>query len=77
MEGQYLGEHQGIAFYTPGQRKGLGIAAGERLYVYEVIPETNTVVLGKADALNRTECMISEMNWLGDDLSNKTESVAI
>ena len=42
-EGRKIGEHRGIAFYTPGQRKGLGIALGERLYVKEVNPETNAV----------------------------------
>ena len=34
--GRYLGHHDGIAFYTPGQRRGLGIAAGQRLYVQQV-----------------------------------------
>ena len=48
-EGRTIGEHRGIAFYTPGQRKGLGIATGERLYVKEVNPETNAVVLGRAE----------------------------
>ena len=38
-KGRPIGQHDGIAFYTPGQRKGLGIATGERLYVQRVIPE--------------------------------------
>ncbi len=65
-EGRKIGEHRGIAFYTPGQRKGLGIALGERLYVKEVNPETNAVVLGRAEDLSRRTCMVHDLNWLTD-----------
>ena len=65
-EGRKIGEHRGIAFYTPGQRKGLGIARGERLYVKEVNPETNAVVLGRAEDLSRRTCMVHDLNWLTD-----------
>ena len=63
-EGRKIGEHRGIAFYTPGQRKGLGIALGERLYVKEVNPETNAVVLGRAEDLSRQTCTVHDVNWL-------------
>ena len=63
-EGRTIGEHRGIAFYTPGQRKGLGIATGERLYVKEVNPETNAVVLGRAEDLSRQTCTVHDVNWL-------------
>ncbi|MCA9472865.1 MAG: tRNA 2-thiouridine(34) synthase MnmA [Nitrospira sp.] len=62
MQGSPLGEHEGIAFYTSGQRKGLGLATGERLYVHHVIPEHNTVVLGSAEDLNTWTCRIAELN---------------
>ena len=62
MQGSTLGSHDGIAFYTSGQRKGLGIATGERLYVQRVIPDSNTVVLGPVESLNTYECRISELN---------------
>lgn len=65
-EGKKIGEHRGIAFYTPGQRKGLGIASGERLYVKEVNPETNAVVLGRAEDLFRQTCTVHDLNWLGE-----------
>ncbi len=65
-EGRKIGEHRGIAFYTPGQRKGLGIALGERLYVKEVNPETNAVVLGRAEDLSRRTCTVHDLNWLTD-----------
>ncbi len=67
-EGRTIGEHRGIAFYTPGQRKGLGIALGERLYVKEVNPETNAVVLGRAEDLSRQTCTVQDLNWLTDAL---------
>ncbi len=45
--GEILGTHKGIGHYTIGQRKGLGIAFGEPMFVVEICPETNEVVLGK------------------------------
>ncbi|GJL56674.1 MAG: tRNA-specific 2-thiouridylase MnmA [Nitrospirales bacterium] len=62
MQGSPIGQHDGIAFYTSGQRKGLGLATGERLYVHHVIPESNTVVLGAAEDLDTWTCRISELN---------------
>lgn len=46
-DGRIIGKHKGYPFYTVGQRKGLEIAVGEPLFVVEIKPETNTVVLGK------------------------------
>lgn len=51
--GEVLGQHEGYPFYTIGQRRGLGVAVGDPLYVTEIIPETNTVVLGSEDELRR------------------------
>lgn len=50
-EGRILGRHQGIPFYTVGQRKGLGVSAGRPVYVHRIDPETNTIVLGDNEAL--------------------------
>lgn len=47
LDGKILGQHKGIGHYTIGQRKGLGIAFGEPVFVVEIRPETNEVVLGK------------------------------
>jgi tRNA-specific 2-thiouridylase len=68
LQGEVLGQHEGIAFYTPGQRRGLGLAAGHRLYVKQVQVETGTVVLGPEESLYRSECVVSELNLLDDDL---------
>jgi tRNA-specific 2-thiouridylase len=62
QQGRDLGEHEGIAFYTPGQRRGLGIAAGQRLYVQQVQPATNTVVLGTEEDLLRESCEVKDLN---------------
>ncbi len=61
-QGNKLGEHTGYPFYTIGQRKGLGLAFGEPMYVAEIRPETNTVVLGTVDALLRNGMRVSKVN---------------
>ena len=76
-EGRKIGEHRGIAFYTPGQRKGLGIALGERLYVKEVNAETNAVVLGRAEDLSRQTCAVQDVNWLAGVVPETLDQVDI
>ncbi|MBI4400087.1 MAG: tRNA 2-thiouridine(34) synthase MnmA [Nitrospirae bacterium] len=61
-EGRILGRHDGIAYYTPGQRRGLGVATGRRLYVQRVIPETRTVVLGPEEDLFEADCTVADLN---------------
>ncbi len=51
LEGKVLGRHRGIAFYTVGQRAGLGAAAGRRLFVLKLDPASNTVVVGPEEKL--------------------------
>jgi len=63
-EGTVLGEHKGIALHTIGQRRGLGIASGQPVFVTELQPETNTVVVGGPDALLRSTCRLDEVNWI-------------
>ena len=70
--GQPIGEHEGIAFYTRGQRRGLGVAAGRRLYVQTVVPQTNTVVLGPEETLLQDECMVTELNVFDDRIGVET-----
>lgn len=69
QSGRRLGEHEGIAFYTPGQRRGLGVAVGERLYVHEVQAATNTVVVSPEGALQRSACEVAELNLFDDALT--------
>lgn len=63
-EGNVIGQHKGIPFYTIGQRKGLGIALGYPVYVIEIKPETNTVVLGKLEELGGQALLAAEVNFI-------------
>lgn len=62
--GKILGKHKGYPFYTIGQRKGLDITFGKPVYVTNIIPETNTVMLGDEEDLNRGEMLVSKINWI-------------
>ena len=59
-DGKELGTHNGYPFYTIGQRKGLNIAVGHPLYVVDIKPETNTIVLGTRDDLNKMEMWVTD-----------------
>lgn len=63
VDGATLGEHDGYPFFTIGQRKGLGIATGEPLYVTDIQPDTNTVVLGRKEDLQRTSMWVRRPNF--------------
>lgn len=60
--GKVLGKHRGYPFYTVGQRKGLEIALGEPMFVLEIKPETNTVILGREEELNRNGMWVRNIN---------------
>ena len=64
VDGEVLGQHEGIAFYTPGQRRGLGIAVGQRLYVQKVVPESSQVVLCTEDQLIQTDCYVGDLSLM-------------
>jgi tRNA-specific 2-thiouridylase len=65
--GQVLGHHDGIEFYTIGQRKGLGISSPTPMYVIELDPENNRVVVGGEELLLRDEFRIDRCNWIAFD----------
>ncbi|MTI80085.1 MAG: tRNA 2-thiouridine(34) synthase MnmA [Firmicutes bacterium] len=75
LEGNVLGEHQGIPHYTIGQRRGLGIATGSRLYVVDIDPERNAVVLGPEEAIFTKELVSHDNNFVL--FSQLTEPVQI
>ncbi len=66
-DGQVLGEHKGIIRYTIGQRKGLGIALGEPMFVTDVDPDTNTVRLGRNEELFTTVLEADQVNLIPFD----------
>ena len=75
--GSTLGQHEGIAFYTPGQRRGLGVSTGRRLYVQQVEPATNTVVLGPEEALYRDSCQVGDLNLFTPSLLHAPTEVTV
>ncbi len=62
--GRILGKHKGFPFYTIGQRKGLEIAIGEPLHVIEIVPETNTIVLGTKVDLELQQMIVGKINLI-------------
>jgi tRNA-uridine 2-sulfurtransferase len=64
-EGHVLGRHRGVAHFTVGQRKGLGIAATEPLHVLAIEPERQRIVVGPRAALAKARISLGELNWLG------------
>ncbi|MCI4645781.1 MAG: tRNA 2-thiouridine(34) synthase MnmA [Hyphomonadaceae bacterium] len=65
MDGRVLGTHNGVIHYTVGQRRGLGIATGEPLYVVKIDAPKRQVVVGPQEALATVGLTLSELNWLG------------
>ena len=62
-QGKLLGAHQGIAAYTVGQRKGLGIFGPNPLYVLELDPASNRVIVGERRELSVSSCRVREISW--------------
>lgn len=70
-EGNVLGTHKGIIAYTIGQRRGLGISAKESLYVCDICPSENKVVLGSNSDLFSREVYVENMNWISGGCDKK------
>ena len=66
VDGRVLGRHDGIINYTVGQRRGLGLAAGEPLYVVRLDAGLARVVVGPKEALFTRKIVLKDVNWLGD-----------
>lgn len=64
QNGEKLGRHEGLMFYTIGQRKGLGISVGEPMYVLRKDVARNALVVGTRDELGRTELLARDVRWL-------------
>jgi tRNA-specific 2-thiouridylase len=75
--GEVIGRHQGIEFYTVGQRRGLGIAQGEPKFVLRLEPETNRVVVGPESDLYRDRMWVSRVNFLSGTAPGKPVAVSV
>ena len=74
-QGKVIGEHRGIIFYTIGQRKGIGIAAREPLYVIAIDKQSNTIVVGKKDDAYGDELVANNANFI--DIEKLKEPIRI
>jgi tRNA-uridine 2-sulfurtransferase len=63
-DGLVVGEHSGVHHFTVGQRRGLGVAAGEPLYVISTEPASKRVIIGRNDALLRSTMIVNDVNWI-------------
>ena len=63
-DGEVVGEHNGLANYTIGQRKGLGISSPVPLYVLDKDAAANTVIVGTQDELGSRELIAKDVNWI-------------
>lgn len=74
LNGQILGKHRGIMYYTIGQRRGLGLPDGsgeDPLFVIKIDQNTNQVIVGPREALKRKKIWLEDINWLGKGEYNK------
>ena len=74
-EGREIGRHEGIAFYTIGQRKRIGIAAKEPLYVVAIEPVRNAIVVGRDENLFASELDAEEMNYISIEIPGEPIAV--
>ncbi|MCG5483639.1 MAG: tRNA 2-thiouridine(34) synthase MnmA [Sinorhizobium meliloti] len=66
LDGRVLGAHEGILHYTIGQRRGIGVATGEPLYVVYLDARSRRVIVGPKEALETRRVYLRDVNWLGD-----------
>ena len=75
--GRVLGTHPGVVHFTVGQRKGLGIAAAEPLFVLRLEPETRRVVVGPRASLGQRRVALRDVNWLGGARKDEAMRVSV
>lgn len=77
LDGTVMGTHQGVLHYTVGQRRGLGVATGEPIYVVAIDADKRQVIVGPREALARARIHLDEVNWLGASASETASEPAI
>ena len=76
-KGRVLGQHKGVYQFTIGQRKGLGLATAQSLFVVGIDPQAHQVIVGPEESLFRADCWVERVHWInsppshGDRLSAK------
>lgn len=67
QEGRTMGRHRGLAYYTIGQRKGLGLTSNAPLHVLRIDAEQNALIVGPAESLLRSTCTVSRMHYVSGE----------
>jgi tRNA-uridine 2-sulfurtransferase len=73
-DGEILGKHKGISFYTVGQRKGLGVSAKQPLYVLSIDAKGNRIIVGKKERLKKKGLIAENINFLADVFPKKAKA---
>jgi tRNA-specific 2-thiouridylase len=74
VKGNVIGKHEGIASYTVGQRRGIGIAMPEPIYVLKIDPEENTITVGSRESAMENKIRVAGFNWLTIDKLNSPKT---
>ena len=74
-EGKILGKHTGLAYYTVGQRQGLGLSSNRRLYVIKLDAESNRLVVGSQDQLFTSRLLASQLSWVSGKVPQETANI--
>jgi len=77
VDGRIMGQHNGIIHYTIGQRRGLGIAAREPLYVIKIDPAATEVIVGPREALATRRVPLRDFNWIGEGTPEMAEAAGL
>ena len=76
VDGEIIGEHRGLAYYTIGQRQGLGLSASGRRYIVKLDAANNTVILGERDRLFLTRLRAGNLTWISGDVPSRMEQIS-
>lgn len=77
VDGRVLGTHDGVIRFTVGQRKGLGVAEGEPLYVVRINAREKQVIVGPKEAIMRERVFVRDVNWIGDGETIPPEGIDV
>ncbi|MGQ0534389.1 MAG: tRNA 2-thiouridine(34) synthase MnmA [Caulobacteraceae bacterium] len=73
IDGRVMGQHNGVINFTVGQRRGLGVATGEPLFVIKLDAANKHVIVGPREALGVSRIVLKDVNWIGDGVASEDE----
>jgi tRNA-uridine 2-sulfurtransferase len=73
VDGRVMGEHNGVINFTVGQRRGLGVATGEPLFVVKLDAASKRVIVGPREALGVSRIALKDVNWIGEKVASEDD----